>query len=281
LTQALAQQGHELFVCARRKDRLERITAGLPAAHGWQCDVTDERQVEEFVCGVKETVPAIDALINCVGTFGAIGPLAATDTNEWFDTIRVNLLGPYLVIKHFLPLLTGAADPRIVNVAGGGAFSPFPNYSAYACSKAALVRLTECLAAELAPAGVAVNALAPGIIATEAHDATLQAGADRAGTVQYRRTLAILRDGGASMERVVECIQALLSEKLHGLTGKTISANFDPWGTETFQTRLNEITRSDLYTSRRYNVVNLPPGSLRDELARVWTADCPTGRAPA
>jgi len=273
LTLSLANDGHRLFVCARRKERLERVTADLPSARGWQCDVTDEDQVVDFARAVRENTAAIDALVNCVGTFGAIGPLASTDTQEWLDTIRVNLLGPYLAIKHFLPLLAGGRDPRILNVAGGGAFAPFPNYSAYACSKAALVRLTECLAAELAPAGIAVNAVAPGIIATEAHDRTLQAGADRAGTVQYRRTLAILRDGGAPMDRVVECLRALLSERLRGLTGKTISANFDPWGTETFHSRLSEITRSDLYTSRRYNVVNLPPGRLREELAQVWAVD--------
>jgi dolichol-phosphate mannosyltransferase len=277
LTQALAKDGHRLFVCARRKDRLDGVTAGLPSASGWQCDVTDEDQVVAFARAVREKTTAIDALVNCVGTFGAIGPLSATDTQEWFDTMRVNLLGPYLAIKHFLPHLAGGRDPRILNVAGGGAFSPFPNYSAYACSKAALVRLTECLAAELAPAGIAVNAVAPGIIATEAHAATLQAGAARAGAVQYRRTLAILRDGGAPMDRVVDCLRALLSERLRGLTGKTISANFDPWGTETFQSRLREITRSDLYTSRRYNVVNLPPGKLREELAQVWALDAAPG----
>jgi NAD(P)-dependent dehydrogenase (short-subunit alcohol dehydrogenase family) len=65
---------------------------------------------------------------------------------------------------------------------GGGAVSPFPNYSAYACAKAALVRLTETLAVELAPRGIAINALAPGFIATKTPEITMASGPQRSGS---------------------------------------------------------------------------------------------------
>jgi NAD(P)-dependent dehydrogenase (short-subunit alcohol dehydrogenase family) len=270
IVKALAHDGHQVYTCARRRDRLDAITAGDTIARSFVCDVGDEEQVRAFAAWIGEQTATIDVLINCAGAFGAIGPVAETDSMAWFDTIRVNLFGTYLVTRHLLPSLTTSPDPRIVNVSGGGAFSPFPNYSAYACSKAAIVRLTECLAVELAPQGVTVNALAPGFIPTEAHQKTLAAGAERAGALHFKRTQAVLAEGGASVVAVVECLKAMISPRARGLTGKTISANFDPWRTDAFFERLADITRSDLWTMRRVNIVNLPEGSLRSSLSEAW-----------
>jgi NAD(P)-dependent dehydrogenase (short-subunit alcohol dehydrogenase family) len=270
IVKALANDGHQVYTCARRRDRLDAVTEGDTIARGFVCDVGDEAQVRAFAAWIGEQTAAIDVLINCAGAFGAIGPVAETDSAAWFDTIRVNLFGTYLVTRQLLPSLASSPDPRIVNVSGGGAFSPFPNYSAYACSKAAIVRLTECLAAELAPQGIMVNALAPGFIPTEAHEKTLEAGAERAGALHFKRTQAVLAEGGASLVAVVECLKAMISPRAHGLTGKTISANFDPWRTDAFFERLADITRSDLWTMRRVNIVNLPEGSLRSSLSEAW-----------
>lgn len=272
LVAALAGDGHTPFVCARRSHLLDQVTRNNRIADARSCDVSDEEQVKVFVAWVKTMTPYVDAVVNCAGGFGAIGPLETTDSDEWLDTLRVNLFGTYLMIKHSLPLLAGSSDPRILNFSGGGAFSAFRNYSAYACSKAAIVRLTECLAAELAAKGVAVNGIAPGFVATEAHQATLAAGPERAGPLHYRRTKTILEDGGVQMANVIECVRTLLSPETRGLTGKTISANFDPWRTEVFKRRIQDITRSDLWTMRRLNIVNLPEGSLRTALAEAWAS---------
>jgi len=270
LVEALAEDGHMLFVCARQAAILDQTTRQNTLARGRACDISDEGQVREFLGWVQALTQHIDVLVNCAGKFGAIGPVEVTDSEEWLDTMRVNLFGTYLMAKYALPLLARSSDPRIINFSGGGAFNTLPNYSAYACSKAAVVRLTECLAAELAPRGVAVNAIAPGFVATDLHQATLIAGAERAGKLAYNRTKAILESGGAQIADVVDCVRVLLSPEMHGLTGKTISVNFDPWRTRAFRDLIPGIIRSDLYTMRRINIVNLPDGFLKSALAEAW-----------
>jgi NAD(P)-dependent dehydrogenase (short-subunit alcohol dehydrogenase family) len=267
LVRALAADGHSLFVCARRGERLREVTRGHPLARGYICDVSDEQQVHAFVDWVKHQTPYVDAVINCAGAFAAIGSLATTDSRDWLNVISVNLFGTYLMSKHALPLLDGSKRPRIINFAGGGAFSAFRNYSAYATSKAGIVRLTECLGAELAEQGIGVNAVAPGFVATEFHEATMVAGPEKAGSVHYERTKAILDGHGVPMSVPVDCVRFLLSDEALGLTGKTLSANFDPWRSAAFRLRIDDITRSELYTMRRVNIVNLPQGSLRATLA--------------
>jgi NAD(P)-dependent dehydrogenase (short-subunit alcohol dehydrogenase family) len=270
LARALADEGHHLFICARRADRLEAVKDGSEKIDTFICDVADKGQVEAFAAGIAAKTDAVDVLINCAGGFGEIAPIGSADSDRWWQTLEVNLKGVYLSIQCMLPLLSNGHQPRVINFAGGGAFSPFPNYSAYACSKTAIVRLTECLAAELAPANIRVNAIAPGFVPTEMHQATLRAGEDRAGRLQFQRTQAILNQGAPSMENVVNCVKALMSPALDEFTGKTVSSNFDPWQTEAFRELMPDIVRSDLYTLRRVNIVNLPDGRLRSRLSQPW-----------
>lgn len=267
LTKTLASDGFALYVCARRVDKLNGVTGDNAIAFGYPCDVSQEEQVIEFVAQVRARTPHVDALINCAGSFGAIGPLQQTDSHEWYKTVEVNLYGAYLMTKHVVPFMVRERNPCIINFSGGGAFSPFPNYSAYAVSKAAVVRLTENSAIELASKGIKVNAIAPGFVATEIHEATLHVGPAMAGDEHFEHTQRLLREGSVPIEVPVGCVRFLLSDRARELTGKTISASFDPWGTPEFVELIPQINQSDLYTLRRINLVNLPERPLRSDLS--------------
>jgi 3-oxoacyl-[acyl-carrier protein] reductase len=274
LARGLSAAGHRVIACARSKERLTDAFRDCPEVEFATCDVADPIAVRHFCEFVAERTDHVDVLLNCAGGFGAIGAIDQVDCEEWMSTIRANLFGVFLATQRFLPLLEKSSAPQVISLSGGGAFSPFPNFSAYACSKAAIVRLTETLAIELAPRGIAVNALAPGMISTRAHEATLAAGPERAGQVQFQRTRRLMRQdselSAARMQTVVQCVEALLSPEYRGLTGKTVSANFDPWASEEFRLHIADITQSDLYTMRRTNLVNLPAGLLRTNLMKVW-----------
>lgn len=270
----LARAGHRVFACSRNLARLETALASYRNICLAACDVTDEAAVTAFAAKIAQDTDHVDVLINCAGGFGAIGSIDKITVKDWTRTVQDNLFGTFLTIKCFLPLLERSGMPHILNFTGGGAFSPFPNYSAYACSKAAIVRLTETLAVELLPRGIAVNAIAPGLLRTKVHEATLTAGPEQAG-VQFRRTEHLMRrvtdeTDGARMETVQRCVRALTSPAYRGLTGKTISANFDPWANDAFRQNIIEITRSELFTMRRTNPVNLPDGFLRSTLLAEW-----------
>src|SRR5690606_17178763 len=136
--------------------------------------------------------------------------------------------------------------------AGGGAFSPRPRFSAYACAKAGVVRLAETLAEELKGSTVTVNCVAPGFVPTSIHEATLQAGPQVAGAEYERVIRDVAHDDGSRLEQVVSCIHHLLSPSVRGLTGKTVAAQFDDWEHLTPFT-VPELMASDLWTARRVN----------------------------
>jgi NAD(P)-dependent dehydrogenase (short-subunit alcohol dehydrogenase family) len=249
--------GHSVLICGRRADKLQEVAGHSHNINTFQCDVSDEDDVIAFVQYVSHENDGVDVVINCAGVFGAIGRFDQTDSALWRKTIDINLFGTYLISKHFMDLLLKSNVRRIVNFAGGGAFNAFPNYSAYAVSKAAVVRFSENMAAEFVDLGVLVNCIAPGFVATEIHDATLSVGEEMAGASHFKETEGKLVSGAVPMELPVECVKFLISSAADGLSGKTISASFDRWSSPEFEQSVKEINESDLYTMRRVNLQNL------------------------
>jgi 3-oxoacyl-[acyl-carrier protein] reductase len=147
-----------------------------------------------------------------------------------------------------VPHLRALGHGKIIQISGGGATSPMPGISAYAASKSAIVRFTETLALELADAGIDVNALAPGAMNTRMLDEVLHAGPDRVGQAYYERSLAQQESGGTPPTVGAELALWLASSESDGVTGKLISAVWDPW--RDFEAHRDELS-SDVYTLRR------------------------------
>jgi NAD(P)-dependent dehydrogenase (short-subunit alcohol dehydrogenase family) len=265
LTRALAQDGHRLYICARRVDRLAEVAEGYFSVVYSRCDVGVESDVQRFIEQVKQRAGSVDVLIYCVGVFGPIGRFTEADSNEWFGAVRSNLFGAFLMSKHVVPLMRGRVRPRILMMSGGGAFDPTPRVSAYGVSKAAIIRLVETLAVELAP-DIAVNAVAPGFLATEIHNATLAAGPVRGGE-HYQKTVKLLAEDAAPVEVPIDCIRYMISDASAKMSGKTISARFDPWRDPAFSESLDAIMASPLYTTQRTTPAHLKASIFQTSIA--------------
>lgn len=231
----LAQRGARVVIAARGAEALEAALAQLDGSghQGLRLDVADQG-------GWRAALDAIDAggplhgLVTAAGVLGPIGPLEDLAPQDLIQTIAVNLIGTMLALHHALPRLR-ATGGRAVTLSGGGATVPLPRYDAYAASKAAVVRLTENVAAI---GGVEVNCVAPGFVATRMHEGTLKAGPDAAGEDYYEQTRAQLAQGGLPASQAAELIGFLLSADAQGISGRLLSAQWDPWREDEFRARL-------------------------------------------
>jgi NAD(P)-dependent dehydrogenase (short-subunit alcohol dehydrogenase family) len=245
VARALAEQGWRTVLVARSADRLEAAAAELSGGghETLALDVSDDAAWGEAMNVVDRGGP-VDGLVAAAGVLGPIGDPIDWPIEEFRRTLDVNVTGTLLALRHAAPRLAEAGGGA-VTLSGGGATAPLPRFDAYAASKAAVVRLTENLAA----AGIRVNAVAPGFIATEMHEATLEAGPEVVGPEYFERTRSQLAEGGADLDAVCELVAFLLSPEAAAIRGKLIAAQWDPWREDEFRRRL--AAEPDLATLRR------------------------------
>jgi NAD(P)-dependent dehydrogenase (short-subunit alcohol dehydrogenase family) len=193
-----------------------------------RADISSIEDVERLHEICRREFGAADILVNAAGIQAPIGPFHTVDFRDWAYNLNVNLLGPVLCAKTFLPDLMKKGSGKIINFAGGGATSPRPNFSAYGTAKTAVVRFTESLAEELRPFNIQVNAVSPGVIRTRMIEEILDKGADAVGA-EYGQIQKRLTSGFDSPELVAELVIYLASEEANWISGKTISAVWDSW----------------------------------------------------
>jgi NAD(P)-dependent dehydrogenase (short-subunit alcohol dehydrogenase family) len=232
VSRELARRGARVIVAARGMDAIEQALGDLgDGGHeGLSLDVSDAAAWPDALATV-DAGGELSGLVTAAGVLGPIGPLETVDVAEAARTIATNLGGTMLALLHAIPRLR-ATGGRAVTFSGGGATSPRPGFDAYAASKAAVVRLTENIAAA---GSIEANCVAPGPVATRMQDAVL-AAANPAG-------------GGFPATEAAQLVCFLLSDEAAGITGRLLSAQWDPWRDEEFRRRLR--TERDLATLRR------------------------------
>src|SRR5262249_29857893 len=235
----LHETSRELQALARPDQRILSFRGNVPSPADCQAAVEQATRCLDHFC----------ILVNNAGIYGPMGPIETVDWDAWVQAIQVNLFGTALMCRAFIPHLQSQNYGKIINLSGGGATAPLPGISAYASSKAAVVRLTETLAHELGEAHVDVNAVAPGPLNTRLLDEVLAAGPERVGKEFYEKSLKQRDEGGAPLDKGASLATYLASAESDGITGRLFSAVWDDWPRLAHNRHL--LARSDIYTLRR------------------------------
>jgi NAD(P)-dependent dehydrogenase (short-subunit alcohol dehydrogenase family) len=256
IARAYLEAGVEgLCICGRDATDLERANAELnqlarsgQLVLGEVADVSAPEDVQRLVRVALAELDQLSILVCNAGIYGPKGAVAQVDWSEWVRTIEINLLGSVLPVRALVAHFTHRGYGKIIQLSGGGATGPLPGLSAYAASKAAVVRFAETLACELREHRVDVNTIAPGALNTRMLDEVLDAGPELVGEAFYLQALEQQRSGGVPLRRGAELAVFLGSAASDGITGKLLSAVWDPWSE--LPARCAELD-SDVYTLRR------------------------------
>lgn len=168
---AFVKKNYSVIVSGRTIEKLNKVKKELSRDGGkvvsLTADVTDPEQIGSLARQVETDFGKLDVLVNCVGNF-AFAPVLQHSREQWYDVLNSNLTSVFLLCRAMTSLLKKSENGRIINIGASYASIQrgFPNYGPFAAAKAAVVSLTKTLAIELAPFGITVNVVSPGLIDT-------------------------------------------------------------------------------------------------------------------
>jgi NAD(P)-dependent dehydrogenase (short-subunit alcohol dehydrogenase family) len=256
IAREFVKEGAHVALCARDEklidatlDDLNVFKSADQQIYAAPCDVSVEADVAQFFDAVRSRLGRVNVLVNNAGVYGPKGASENVNFLEWTRAIEINLYGTFLPCRFVIPEMKELRRGKIINLSGGGATAPLPRISAYAASKAAVLRLTETLAEELRDFSIDANAIAPGALNTRLLEEVLSAGPEAVGKEFYQKSLKQRESGGVPLEKAARLCIYLASETSDGITGKLISAQWDPW--ENLHAFREQLTNSDIYTLRR------------------------------
>jgi NAD(P)-dependent dehydrogenase (short-subunit alcohol dehydrogenase family) len=236
------------FHSKRKSALLKALSPADPRVAVFKLDVRNRKDIRAVVARVRRKFGPITVLVNCSGVLGPIGATHKVSAAHWLEAIEINLVGSFYLVQAVLPSMLGSGRGKIIQFSGGGAAYGRPFFTAYSASKAALVRFTESLAAELRDRSIDANAIAPGPVKSRMWDELRASGA--AGGPQALEELRKMDlSGGVTAERAAALALFLASDRSNGLTGRLISAVHDQW--EEIAPRIAKIASTDAWTLRR------------------------------
>lgn len=255
IAEAYSRAGARMVLSSRREAPLQEL-ARMLSARGradvaiFPCDLSQPAEVRRLADDASSRFGGLDILVHAAAVIGPIGPIWEVDWADWMRTLEVNLCAAVQLCKLCIPHMPlGTGRGKIVSLSGGGATSPRPRFSAYAAAKTALVRFSETLAEEVAGRSIDVNCIAPGVLDSRLTRAAFEAGPDRVGPLEYEAAEKVAREATDGRERAAALCTFLASAASDGITGKLISAQWDPW--PSFAEHRADLDGTDIYTLRR------------------------------
>ena len=225
---AFAKKGANVVVAARRIEELEELVNSIEAmgckASAIKTDVSNAKSVEEMVAHTINTFGRIDYAVNSAGIEGTFGSVIELPEEEWDQVIDINLKGTFLCMKYQAKaMLSSGNGGAIVNIGSVNSFLGFPTGSAYVTSKHGLIGLTSSASAELAPQGIRVNLLCPGITKTPMHDRLRGIVGDDLYDKGLIPTVHLQRAGRP--EEMANAILFLCSDESSYISGSTLTVD--------------------------------------------------------
>jgi NAD(P)-dependent dehydrogenase (short-subunit alcohol dehydrogenase family) len=257
IARAFVDAGASVMLCARDATMLDRARVAV-ARHALEgqrvlaqaADVSSRTDVDRLAHATLDAFRDLQILVNNAGIYGPMGASEDVDWEAWIRAMEINVFGSVLTCRALLPHFKHRRYGKIIQLSGGGATTPLPRLSAYATSKAAIVRFAESLALEVKGDGIDVNAIAPGALNTRMMRELLDAGPAAVGQAFYERMKGIVEAGAATpLEKGAALAVFLASAESDGITGKLLSAAWDPW--DALPDHRADLERTDVYTLRR------------------------------
>ncbi|MET0429099.1 MAG: SDR family oxidoreductase [Microvirga sp.] len=173
IARALSGEGARVFICDIDEAAIDDARAAVPGIGGAVCDVSDRDAVKTFFAAAVDWLGGIDCLINNAGIPGPTGRVDAIEPADWDRTLAVNITGQFNCVRMAVPELAQSRNASIINLSSAAGRLGFALRSPYAAAKWAVIGFTKSLSIELAPMGIRVNAILPGIVEGERQDRVL------------------------------------------------------------------------------------------------------------
>jgi NAD(P)-dependent dehydrogenase (short-subunit alcohol dehydrogenase family) len=222
---AFAREGANLVVSGRRDEAGQALAAELRAlgvrAEYVRADVRNEADLRNLVDQTLQRFGRLDVAVNNAGTEGQSGPVTDVSADTFEATFATNVRGTLLALKHEMRAMSKQGSGSIVNLSSIAGHVGMAGASVYTASKHAIEGLTKSVALEGAAAGVRVNAVAPGPVATEMLDRFV--GGDQEAKTGFLSTIPAKR--AATAEEIAQTIVFLASDKARYLTGQIVTVD--------------------------------------------------------
>jgi 3-oxoacyl-[acyl-carrier protein] reductase len=220
IARGLADAGADVVLAGRNTDALQAVADSIPAGSGRglirRCDVTRPNDLSALRSDIENDLGPVTLLVTAAGGGGRPIPLAELDTQTWHATLDTNLTSVFLTLREFVPGMIHRRAGSVVTISSDAALTIASTSVAYAAAKAAVLTLTRYIAADAAPHGVRVNAVAPGTIRTpRIDDLTPQLQAQLAATHPTGRL--------GTPADIWQTVRFLLSDHAGWITGETLT----------------------------------------------------------